>query len=1360
LILGAQGDLVPVGAVGELYIGGSPLARGYVGRPRLTAEKFVADPFNKGQRLYKTGDLARWLPDGNIRFLGRIDHQVQIRGLRIEPGEVESYLVGYERIKKAVVIAQSDNDGETYLCAFVVSSERLVLSALRTYLTQQLPQYMVPALFVQLEKMPLTPSGKLNRALLESLDIESVRGPGIKAPKNETEKKLADIWSGVLGVEKTSIGTDKNFFELGGHSLKATVLMSKIHKAFDIKISLREFFEDPSVAGLAEYIKRKGKRTEKTRFSAIENAPEKKYYNLSPSQNRLYILQRMDPQNTAYNVPLILGLEEKPRMDKFRSALSRLIQRHESLRTSFQVVENHPVQDVRPPMDIDIEYYHIPPGEVPPVVRDFVRPFDLSLAPLLRVGLIESSDGTHILMTDMHHIISDGVSQGLLLSDFIALYSGRELSPLKLQYKDYSEWQNRQKQMEGSGFKAMEAYWLKQFEDDMPVLQLPVDYPRPPVQSFEGAAVHFQLERQYSGALKELASGVGATLFMVILAIYNILLAKLSGQEDITVGAAVAGRNHADLEKIIGMFVNVLALRNYPVGEKSFNEFLRDVKARTLHAYDHQDYPFEDLVDQVMEARDLSRNPVYSAGFTLNNLDGGNEDTGYQKNEELKTKPFEYDMTVSKIDLNLLGFEGNEQLFFRLEYCTRLFQKETVERFTGYFKTLIKEIIAHPTHGIDQLELISDDEKKKLLFDFNVAHGDECEPADATLHGLFEEQVSKTPGNIAVTGEDGELTYMELNQKVHRLAGRIRNLNLEKGSIVALMMENSVTLAASILAVLKAGCVYLPLDPPGPIERKKMIIRGSGCRLLIIQRHLREGHEENRSLPVDEFLVAEDDAAAGEPASNWGAVEPADPACLIYTSGTMGRPKGVLVEHRGLVNYSRWRQRTYRYSREDVSLQPLSYCFDGFGSNFYTSLLSGGALVMLHDSKKLDMPHIARLVNTHKVTNISFVPGMFQMLLEHAEKDQLASLRFVVLAGDRSSPALVEKCREKIPHLQLINEYGPTETTVTAAANCGIQPSNTSLIGKPISNTRLYILDPALKPVPLKVNGELYISGRGVTRGYLNDPLMTAERFIENPWAPGETMYRTGDLARWLPDGTIELSGRIDHQVKIRGNRVEPEEIAHRLLEHENIEEAVVMVREVTRSTEVETARRNYGDEDSLYLCAYFVSGTSLATPELRRFLADRLPEYMIPAVFIPVEAIPLTSNGKINRRALEAHDTTVNTGMEYVAPRNRTENLVAETWKNLLNIEKIGIDDNFFDLGGNSTNIIQLNSRLKEVLKHDIPIIVMFEYPTIRSFLQYLDRVSSDREDEDLRQYDALQEESIDMMEQTLQIIGGDGNE
>ncbi|HLP57399.1 MAG TPA: condensation domain-containing protein, partial [Candidatus Deferrimicrobium sp.] len=727
-ILNPWGRLQIIGVAGELCISSVGLARGYLNQPELTAEKFI--DFHHSC-LYHTGDLARWLPDGNIEFLGRIDFQAKIRGYRIEVGEIECVLSKHEEIKEVVVMSRQSETGDNYLCAYIVPrvERQLPVSSLREYLMRQLPEYMIPAYFVFLDRISLTPSGKIDRKALPKAGLKP--GESYTAPRNEIEKKLVEVWSEVLG-RQASIGIDDNFFELGGHSLKATVLVSKIHKEFEVVIPLAEIFKTPRIKELAKYIKEKSKES----YASIEPVEEKEYYPLSSAQKRLYILWQMNPDSTAYNMPEIIPLPAESDLRKIEETFKKLIKRHESLRTSFQLVNNTPVQVIHGDVRFEIEYFATDE-------HGQTRTFNPGKAPLLRVGLLRLAENRHLLMVDMHHIIADGISVEIMIKDFMALYNGEKLPAQGVTYKDYSEWQ-RGLAVNGS-LAPQESYWLQEFQGEIPVLNLPTDYVRPKVQSFAGRTLNFVVKERETQGLKDLASAEGATLFMVLLAVYNMFLARLSGQEVVTVGTPTAGRRHADLGNIIGMFVNTLALKNEPRGGKRFREFLGDVKEKSLAAFANQDYQYEELVERLRVNRDTGRNPLFDTVFALQNIDIPEIHI-----PGLKLAPYPYEQKIAKFDLYLECIETGENLSFTFEYCTELFKEETVRRFAGYFKRLLASVLESPGGKISDGEIIPGDEKAQLLFQFNDTAT--AYPHDKTIQQLFAEQAIKTPDRIAVFG--------------------------------------------------------------------------------------------------------------------------------------------------------------------------------------------------------------------------------------------------------------------------------------------------------------------------------------------------------------------------------------------------------------------------------------------------------------------------------------------------------------------------------------------------------------------------------------------------------------------------------
>jgi amino acid adenylation domain-containing protein len=831
-VLSRSGKLQPVGAVGELYISGDGLARGYVNNPGLTALKFVGNPFQPGKRMYKTGDLGWWLPDGNIAFLGRIDHQVKVRGFRIEPGEIEKRLLESEDIKEALVVAI----GTDHLCAYLVSGKKIGILPIRERLSGILPAYMIPSYFVQLEKIPLLPNGKIDRRALPEPGTAVVNE--FRAPGNEVEKKLAAIWAEELNINKDEIGIDMNFFELGGHSLRATIIISQIHKELDVRIPMTEMFKTPTIAGLSGYIKNAARE----KFASLEPVEEKEYFPISSAQKQIYLSQVKDLKNTRYNIPIVNVLNGDIDKEKLANTFKRLVNRHENLRTSFEIVNDQLVQRIHKEVEFAVEYYE---NTFDP--RGFIRPFDLSRASHFRVGLIENyeKEHAHMLMVDIHHIIADGRSVLILIEEFSALYQGLELPRLRMRYKDFSEWQNHEKNRDV--LKRKEEYWLKEFEGETPVLNLPYDYARPAMQSFEGSSISFLLNREKTKQLKSLALGQDSTLYMVLLAIYTIWLSKLSGQEEIVVGTPTAGRPHADLQELIGMFVNTLALRNLPAGEKTFNEFLGDVKKRTLAAFDNQEYQFEELVEKVSVLRDTGRNPLFDVMFVHQGVELQSEDIPEVETPDLRQLAFKYENRTSKFDLTLVGKEVGENLFFTLEYCTKLFKKETIQRMVTYFETLATAVSDRPDIPIFALDILSGEEKHRLLKEFNDTRQEY--PKDKTIHGLFEDGLEKTPDSIAAVGHGctgawmhGEvhITYRDLNKRSNQLAHLLWERGVKPGTIAGIMVERSLEMIIGILGILKTGGAYLPIDPDTPHPRVRYILRDSAASILLVGESFEE----------------------------------------------------------------------------------------------------------------------------------------------------------------------------------------------------------------------------------------------------------------------------------------------------------------------------------------------------------------------------------------------------------------------------------------------------------------------------------------------------------------------------------------
>ena len=1289
-ILDNNSKPLPIGIPGELYISGIGVARGYLNRDELTSEKFVPDLLLSDEYMYRTGDLARWLPDGNIEFLGRIDHQVKIRGFRVEPGEIESCLLELEFVKDAVVLTFEDNTGGKYLCAYIVSDEKISTSELRICLSKSLPDYMIPSHFVHLESIPLTSNGKVDRKALP-LPIIDI-GTEYVAPRDTIEETLARVWCEVLNRE--IVGIYDNFFDLGGHSLKGTTLVSRIHKELNVELPLKELFKAPTISGIREYIK----DAEISVYSSIEPIENKAYYETSSAQKRMFLLHQLDPNGIGYNMPGALILDGVLDIDQLKSVFMELINRHESLRTSFYMIDDSIVQKAHEEFSFEIEYTEADENLTTEEIRNFIKPFDLEKAPLLRVGLVKMSENRHLLLFDMHHIISDGTSMVILTQEFIELYQGKKLEKLKIQYKDFAEWQN--KFLKSKNMLAQEDYWLEQLSGEIPVLNLPLDYVRPAVKSFIGDKIRFVLDVDLTKKLRKISMETGTTLYMTLLSSINILLMQYTGQEDIIIGSPIAGRKHTDLEGIIGMFVNTLVMRNYPIGDKTYAEFLKEVKETALQAFTNQDYQFEELVDKLNLSRDLSRNPLFDVMFVLQNMAAANVEI-----DRLRFTGYDSNQAPAKFDLTFTAEEMDDEISFSVEYCVSLFKRETIERMCGHLQRIFVEITENQEILLMDIDMLSPDERNRILYEFNNTYAEF--PKDKTIHQLFEEQVKKTPDNVALVFEDRSITYSELNAKSNQLARMLRVSGVDSDGLVGIMVERSFEMIIGILGILKAGGAYVPIDPEYPEERIKFMLEDSEAEILLTQSWLEDKIEfAGKKIALDEELTHLNVEANLEIINN-----PKNLACVIYTSGSTGAPKGVMLTHAAIVNMLFGMERKYPLLDDDAYLLKTPYTFDFSTSEIFGWFVGSGKLVILSQGDEKNPKEIFKAIINHDVTHMNLVTPMLNVFIDIISADEinnLGRLKYLFVGGEALGINCVNKFYLAFKGAMLENVYGPTETSYTTTYSTRQDESYiTTPIGKPMANYITYILNADNKLAPLNIPGELCISGVGLARGYLKRSELTDEKFVENPFVPGERMYRTGDLVRWLPDGNIEFLGRIDHQVKIRGFRIELGEIESKLFEFEEVKEAVVLAHEDDR-----------GDK---YLCAYIATDEDIDVKELRDHLSKNLPDYMIPSYFTQLDVMPLTPNGKTDRKALPAPEGGMILGAEYEAPRNQTEEILAGIWSEILGVERIGIHDNFFELGGHSLKGTILTSKIHKELNVEVPLKELFKSPTIARISEYI---------------------------------------
>ncbi|WP_433527969.1 amino acid adenylation domain-containing protein [Micromonospora sp. CA-263727] len=1304
-VLDRRGQLVPPGVPGELYIGGAGLARGYLNRPDLTADRFVELAAPAG-RFYRTGDLARRRADGSLEFLGRIDHQVKVRGFRIELGEIEAALSAHPAVGGAVVTAR-EHAGDTRLVAYLAAAD-VPAAQLVAFLRERLPEYMVPAAFVHLPAFPLTPNGKIDRAALPEPEYgRSGSETPFRAPGDALEHVVADVFARLLGVER--LGLDDDFFALGGHSLLATRVVTRLRPVVGVELPLRAVFEHPTVAALAAQLRDRGARP--AAAGPVVGAPvvprradPAAPVPLAAAQRRLWLLAQLAPDSRAYLLPAALLVRGRLDVAAFRRACDEVMRRHEALRAVFPEIDGRPWLVVRPEAPAALVVRENTDGvEAELAERFFDRPFVLADGPLLRWEVLRRTDDEAVVLLAMHHIVSDQWSLGVLLGEVLALYAAyaadaqSPLPALDVQYPDVARWQ-QERPADPAGLD----YWVRQLRGAPAELNLSLARPRPPTKSYRGAALHLTVPAGVVRDLRAFGRAEGATLFMVLAGAFQVLLGRLSGAEDVVVGTPVANRRLPELESLIGLFVNTLALRTDLSGDPTFRELLRRVRQVCLDAYEHQDVAFERLVEALRPDRTLARTPIFQVGFALQNVPfpawtGGG----------LRVEPLPVDAGTAKFDLELLLAEDGDSVHGRLEYSLDLFDEATARRIVHYLQVVLAGIAADPDRSIGRLPLLDEPEQREVLALGDGGHREW--PGAGLIHEQFEAQARATPDAEAVRFQDERLSYAELDRRANQLAHRLRRLGVGRDVLVGVCMERSVEMVVSLLATLKAGGAYLPLDPGLPQSRIAFMLADARVPVLLTQRRLAS------SLPgPDADVLCVDESAedlAREAASSPGVeVDGADLAYVIYTSGSTGRPKGVMNVHAGIRNRLLWMQDEYRLDASDRVLQKTPFSFDVSVWEFFWPLMTGACLVVAVPGGHRDARYLVETIRRERITTVHFVPSMLRVFVAEEGAAECPSLRRVICSGEALPRELQEQFFAAVP-AELHNLYGPTEAAVDVTAwACRRDGDPRPVpIGHAIANTRMYVLDRLRQPVPAGVAGELCIGGRNLARGYLNRPELTAERFVAHPFdpAPGTRLYRTGDLARFRDDGAIEYLGRLDHQVKLRGHRIELGEIEQVLTDYPAVREAIV------------TARPHGGDQR---LVAYLSGDELPAAGKLIAHLRQRLPDYMVPAVFVPLPSFPLLPNGKVDRAALpEPELSRPDLANPYEAPRDDLERSIAAAWSRLLGIERVGVQDNFFELGGHSLLMAELRAALRDALGRPVTLVELFQYPTVRALAEHL---------------------------------------
>ncbi len=1299
LVVAEDGKACPVGITGEMYIGGRGLAQGYLNRPELTATSFIADPDCPGERLYRTGDLARWLPDGDIECLGRKDGQLKIRGYRIEPEDIASQLLLHTDIDQAVVLGKELEPGRKEIVAYFVSPVKPDSLALATFLEDKLPAYMLPAFYVQVPAMPLTPNGKTDQQALLAIKIAGADNDrAYVAPRNALEEEVCRIWEQVLAKEQ--VGINDNFFNLGGHSLKATRLINEYQKCFGVRLSLKAIFEQVTPAAHALLI-----RTETgDALQAIKPAPLADSYPLSSAQKRIWVLSQFKEASPAYNIPASIYLADCD-VTLLKRAVDSVIDRHEMLRTVFKedqdgmlrqwIIDRETLGFVIPTRDYR-NHRDSHEAIAAAIQEDSFQPFDLENGPLVRAELFRITDSDYVLYYNMHHIISDGWSMHVMEKDVMAFYAAfkeeviQPPAALTLQYKDYAYWE--QSAVRQEALSSEKAYWMGVLASELPVCELPQKAIRPKVKTYNGRYLYTYLAPSCIQDGQAFVATQGGSMFMLLLTTWNILLYKYTRSRDAIVGTPVAGRDHAELEQQIGFYVNTLALRNRLDPEATVKEFYDTVVHNTLSAFTHQAYPFDQLVQDLDLVRDTSRDPVFNILFALQN----NEDL--QANHVAETaitgEIRDNGAHPAKFELAVNFKETAAGLYFNITYNEDVYELAFVERLMTHFGQLLHKVMANPALSIKALDFL-DAGDHALLASFNAPLAPVTEH---TLVSLFKEQVAKNPAATALVYEQQTMTYAELEQAAGNLAGILQqDYKIRKGDLVGVQLERNQWAVVAFLGVMMAGGVYIPVDKGLPEQRKTFIVEDTGMQLFITDGSPGEHafYTGNTFYLDDRFKLAPKD---GMP--QYGLPEPRDLAYIIYTSGTTGQPKGVMIEHVGVVNtmlshITRIDMAAYR-----SCLQFSSFAFDAAVAEVFGALLSGAALHILSDYRRNDVALFEQYIAEHAIDVALITPAYLKLL----NPGSLSGLKVLITAGEA---AVADKVAAYLPYGIFYNAYGPTEASICATIykiDKGSALEQVQIpIGYPITNAAVYILDEYGQLMPPGALGEIVIGGAGVARGYLNRPDLNEEKFALNRLGMPGRIYRTGDLGRWLPDGSLAYAGRLDSQVKIRGHRVELQEIEHRLQLHPQVREAVVLA-----------------ENGELFA---FIAGEDLpAIAALRTFLETTLPDYMIPALYYEIETIPLTVNGKADRQALlGTTHLQLQSGSRYEAPATELEEALVRIWEQVLDRAPIGVLDNFFHTGGDSIKGIRIFTEIQKAFSVKLDLSVIFQKHTIRELAHYI---------------------------------------
>ncbi|MFJ4349260.1 amino acid adenylation domain-containing protein, partial [Pseudomonas sp. NPDC089401] len=1281
---------LPAGVIGELYLAGVGLARGYHQRPALTAERFVACPFQPGARMYRTGDLARYRADGVIEYCGRIDHQVKIRGLRIELGEIEARLMEHPAIHEAAVLAV-DNQLVAYLVAKAgePAPQRQQLSQA---LLAHLPDYMVPNHWLFLDAMPLSPNGKLDRKALPPLDAQSQQAQYL-APTSALQRQVAATWAELLAVERVGLADD--FFALGGHSLLVARVVARLRHELALDFPLRLLFDQPRLGDFCQALA----SLQSVGSTTIQAQSCRDQLPLSFAQERQWLLWKLDPAGSAYHIPSVLRVKGLLDVAALGNAFDQLIARHETLRTAFTLDGEQPRQQILAPWSLNLQAQALDQGAEHAFVADLLgQPFDLASGRLLRVGLARIGADEHLLVLVQHHIVSDAWSMQVMVRELCALYQGEALPPLALQYGDFAAWQRGW--LEAGERERQLAYWRAQLAGEPPALELPWDHARRDDSQRPAGRLQLAVPNALAAALQGFAKQHQATVPMVLLSAWQAVLHRYTGQADLRIGMPVANRNRVETEQLIGFFVNTLVLRAECASDLSFAALLAQTRQAMIDAQDHQDLPYEQLLEALLPQRGAQQG-LFQVLYNHHQAAAATP-LGALRLEALDSQPLQ-----AQFDLALGTALGEHGLSASFSYDRDLFEAATIARLAEHWLRLLAQVIDAPQLTLGEAILLADAEQR-LLEQWNAtAHS---YPAAPSIHALVEAQVRSTPGATALVFGERTLSYAQLNRQANQLAHALIAQGVRQDTPVGIAAERSLELVVGLLAILKAGGAYVPLDPEYPAERLSYMFEDSGIGLLLTQSHLLERLPLPAGLPVQLLDSPQTTQPEHDPQL---PCTPEQLAYVIYTSGSTGRPKGAGNSHQALANRLQWMQVAYDLDASDTVLQKTPFSFDVSVWEFFWPLITGARLAIAAPGDHRDPARLVQLIEQHQVSTLHFVPSMLQAFLLDEQASRCTSLQRIVCSGEALPVDAQQQVFARLPQANLYNLYGPTEAAIDVTHwTCRDEGKTGVPIGTPIANLACWILDAGLQPQPAGVIGELYLGGVGLARGYHQRPALTAERFVACPFQPGARMYRTGDLARYRADGVIEYCGRIDHQVKIRGLRIELGEIEARLMEQPGITQAVVIADPAPSGTR---------------LLAYLVSQPEHPrdSAALRAVLKTQLPDYMVPAHCVWLDSMPLSPNGKLDRKALPAPPDS-NAERPLRTPQTPLQQQLAGIWQEVLGVQAVGLDDDFFELGGHSLLVINTVSRIQLALGRELTPQALFQHPTLEALALHLDTTTT----------------------------------